>query len=206
MDKGRYIVFRSGWVALTAVVAVFGVLGAAWGIVRAQSRTVETNDASTVFTPAHRSLGEAARHFFGIRAVPVQPVPFPHHTHIEQQIDCEVCHAGAGMGAVAGLPSLETCMNCHIGIAEDKPTIVEITALYDKGLDLHWQRVYGWTEEAHVRFNHAPHLRAEVACSACHGDLSRMTVAERAVDHTMEFCVDCHREKEVSTDCLTCHY
>jgi hypothetical protein len=26
------------------------------------------------------------------------------------------------------------------------------------------------------------------------------------VDHTMGFCVACHKERQVSNDCLTCHY
>jgi hypothetical protein len=33
-----------------------------------------------------------------------------------------------------------------------------------------------------------------------------MTVAERAVDHTMGFCVNCHRQKNAPNDCMTCHY
>jgi hypothetical protein len=97
-------------------------------------------------------------------------------------------------------------MGCHLGIAEDKERIIKITTeYYEKGLDLPWQRVYGWNDEAHVRFNHAPHIRSGVNCATCHGDLSKMTVAERAVEHTMGFCVDCHTEKKASTDCLTCH-
>jgi hypothetical protein len=31
-------------------------------------------------------------------------------------------------------------------------------------------------------------------------------VAQRNVDLNMGFCVTCHREKNVSNDCLTCHY
>ncbi|MGC4084920.1 MAG: cytochrome c3 family protein [Vicinamibacterales bacterium] len=76
----------------------------------------------------------------------------------------------------------------------------------EKGLDLDWQRVYGFTQAAHVRFNHAPHIRANVECATCHGDVAHQTVARRNVDHNMGFCVTCHREKNVSNDCLTCHF
>jgi hypothetical protein len=31
-------------------------------------------------------------------------------------------------------------------------------------------------------------------------------VAQRNVDLNMGFCVDCHREKQAPTDCLTCHF
>jgi hypothetical protein len=33
-----------------------------------------------------------------------------------------------------------------------------------------------------------------------------MTVAERVVDHTMGFCVNCHEQRGASNDCLICHY
>ena len=56
-----------------------------------------------------------------------------------------------------------------------------------------------------MRFNHAPHIRAKVECATCHGDVAKQTVAERIVDHSMGFCVNCHREKKASNDCLTCH-
>jgi hypothetical protein len=45
-----------------------------------------------------------------------------------------------------------------------------------------------------------------VDCTNCHGNVAQMTVAERKVDHSMGFCVDCHREKKASNDCLTCHF
>ena len=97
-------------------------------------------------------------------------------------------------------------MICHSQIAIDKPLIKRVTEYSDKGIEIPWQRVYGFTREAHVRFNHAPHVRASVACATCHGDLANQTVAERVVDHNMGFCVNCHRSRNASNDCLTCHY
>ena len=98
-------------------------------------------------------------------------------------------------------------MICHAAIATDRPLIQKITHDYsDKGIDIPWQRVYGFPSTAHVRFNHAPHLRAQVACATCHGPIAQQTVAQRNVNHTMGFCIDCHREKQASNDCLTCHY
>ena len=79
-------------------------------------------------------------------------------------------------------------------------------ALLEKGLDFEWQRVYGWAPEAHVRFEHAPHIRAKVECSTCHGDQAAQTVAERAVNMDMAFCVNCHKTRQASNDCLTCHF
>jgi hypothetical protein len=162
--------------------------------------------SSSVFTPAHRTTGEAARDFFAIRPAAVQPIPFPHKTHIEKKAVCADCHESADKGPIAGIPSVKTCMICHSQIATDKPLIKQVTGYADKGIEIPWQRVYGFTREAHVRFNHAPHIRANVDCKTCHGDLAGMTVAERAVDHNMGFCVNCHKAKQASNDCLTCHY
>lgn len=164
-------------------------------------------DPATVFTPAHESFGAAVNDFFGVRPRPVQPIEFPHKTHIAKGLMCtEYCHESVTKGPIAGLPSVNTCMICHQAIATDRPLIKQITALSDKGVDLQWQRVYGYTQQAHVRFNHAPHIRASVDCATCHGDVSKMSVAEHAVDHSMGFCVNCHREKKASNDCLTCHF
>ena len=42
-------------------------------------------------------------------------------------------------------------------------------------------------------------------CATCHGDMTQATVAQRVVDHTMSFCVDCHNQRQASVECLTCH-
>jgi hypothetical protein len=165
--------------------------------------------SSPEFTAAHASLGDAARHFLNIKPKPQQPIDFPHKIHHfnEIGIECNECHSGVKSGARAGIPSINLCMTCHeeIGEASD-PRIQTLRAYAKRGEDLAWQRVYGFVEESHVRFNHAPHIRAGVDCAMCHGDLTSMTVAERAVDHTMGFCVNCHKQKGASIDCLTCHY
>jgi hypothetical protein len=160
----------------------------------------------SVFTPAHRTVSDAARDFLGVRPKAQQPIPFPHKTHIAKKAECTDCHESVEKGPVAGLPGVKTCMICHSQIATDRPLIKQVTAYSDKGIDIPWQRVYGFSQEVHVRFNHAPHIRAKVECSTCHGDLSQMTVAERVVDHNMGFCVNCHRAKNAPNECITCHF
>ena len=159
-----------------------------------------------VFTTAHGSFSEAARDFFGMRDEPRQPFDFSHQIHLGKQLLCTDCHTGVEKGPVAGLPSVSTCMICHSQIATDRPLIKALTELSEKGRDLDWQRVYDYPAEAHVRFDHAPHIRAKVECSTCHGNLAEQTVARRSVNLTMSFCVNCHKSKQASNDCLTCHY
>lgn len=160
-----------------------------------------------VFTPAHRTVAAAVNDFFGRRPEPEQPFEFPHNIHAGKQIACtEYCHEAVSTGPVAGLPSVRTCMACHNTVATNRPRIRQITAMHAAGRDFAWQRVYGYTPQAHVRFNHAPHVRAEVECTTCHGDIAGGTVAARNVDLTMGFCVNCHNERKASIDCLTCHF
>jgi len=160
-----------------------------------------------VFTPAHSSVGLAARHFFGLRAEPVQPIAFVHSSHIEKaQMECLDCHPNALVGPRATIPGVTWCMTCHNTIATDKPAIQQVAAYFNRGEDIPWQRVYGWYDEAHVRFNHAPHVAVSISCAKCHGDVGSMTVAKRVVDHTMGFCITCHKERKASIDCISCHF
>ncbi len=163
-------------------------------------------DTPEVFSPAHPTILESVKDFFGWRKTPVQPIAFTHKIHIEHQVACTTCHKGVNSGPVAGLPSDKLCMRCHAFFAKDRPEIIKLTAIFNAGLDVSWQRVYGFSPSAHVKFNHAPHIRAGVDCSNCHGDVKNMTVAVRAVNLNMGYCLSCHRAKGVSTDCVTCHF
>ena len=163
--------------------------------------------AAAVYSPARATLAEAVNDFFGIRPTARQPLPFPHKTHVENKVGCtEYCHEGVVKSPIAGLPSVKTCMICHESIAVDRPLIKQVADHSKRGVDLNWQRVYGYPQESHVRFNHAPHIRAKVECTTCHGDVAKQTVAERNVELTMGFCVSCHKERKAPNECLTCHF
>lgn len=160
-----------------------------------------------MFSGSHSSVSEAVLHFFSIRPEASQPIAFVHKVHIESaELTCTDCHFTVERGPRATIPDIRTCWGCHENTLTDHPEIKKIKEYHDKGQDIPWQRVFGWNDEAHVRFNHAPHIRANVECTTCHGDVAQMTVAARTVEHTMGFCVDCHKEKQASLDCQTCHY
>ena len=65
-----------------------------------------------------------------------------------------------------------------------------------------------------VQFNHRAHIAAGQNCENCHGDMSKVTVAENPQIFNMGFCLNCHKKvagddhvKLVKlTDCGTCHY
>jgi hypothetical protein len=207
------VVFRS---RNTLVVAAFVLLAATTACEFASPGQPKWGDdsvarsrwgTSPVFTPARASFGEAFLHFIGSRpSVVAQPFEFWHQIHGSKGAQCTDCHTGVEQGPRAGLPSINTCMICHSQIATDRPLIQQITDMLTKGIDLNWNRVYSYFPESHVRFEHAPHIRAKVECSTCHGAQIEQTVARRAVDMDMNFCVSCHKQRQASNDCLTCHY
>lgn len=164
-----------------------------------------------VFTPAHSSIGQSVRHFFNIRPTPVQPIEYTHTVHVNKvKMECVNCHVGVDKGPQASIPGVKKCWECHEYVPGESPAaqaeIKKIADYQKKGEDIPWQRVYGWPEESHVRFNHSPHIAKKVECAACHGDVPQMTVARNVVNHTMGFCVKCHEQRKVSNDCMTCHY
>jgi len=167
----------------------------------------QQSQGDSVFSPAHDSVRAAIADFFEHHpSQPVQPIAFPHKTHLAKGLQCEVCHTGVNLGPEAAIPSVKFCMNCHQVIATDRPEIKKVAAYQARGEDIPWVRVYDYSPTAHVRFNHAPHIRAGVACANCHGDMTQQTTAVRAVNLNMSYCLSCHTQRKVSVDCTTCHY
>ena len=159
------------------------------------------------FSSAHSSVRAAISEFLSRQpAQPAQPIAFPHKVHIARGLQCQVCHTGVDQGPDAAIPSVKFCMSCHLVIAKDRPEIKKMAAYQARGEDIPWVRVYDYSASAHVKFNHAPHIRADVACSNCHGDMLQQTTAVRAVDLNMGYCLSCHTQRKVSIDCTTCHY
>jgi hypothetical protein len=80
-----------------------------------------------------------------------------------------------------------------------------------------------------VHFTHRPHVAAGLNCENCHGDMTKVTIAENPQVMNMGWCLNCHKsrtednfqnnptgdtgvsaslaEKRTKlTDCGTCHY
>lgn len=140
-------------------------------------------------------------------ALAEQPIAFSHRAHIEKaSMRCVDCHTGAAARDRASIPSIRRCMLCHQVIGTDLPEIARLKEYWDRKHEVPWTRIYGFEERAAVQFRHAPHARAGIECAQCHGDVAAMTVAVKAVEHTMGTCVTCHRENKASDDCLACHF
>jgi|SRR5579872_5520712 len=89
-------------------------------------------------------------------------------------------------------------MICPEAIVTDRPLIQKVADYQKRKVDIPWQRVYGYPAESHVHFQYAPHVRAGVDCSTCHGNIGQQTVAQRNVDLTMGFCINGHKAKQAS--------
>jgi hypothetical protein len=135
-----------------------------------------------------------------------QPLEFPHDKHVVKGLECIDCHSRVDTRAEAGMPSVRKCMLCHRLIGKDQPGVKRLQEYAKEKREIPWVRVYRFEPEAHVKFQHAPHIWARIACKTCHGEVEKMTVAQPVVQHTMGTCLTCHRQNSATTDCAACHY
>lgn len=154
-------------------------------------------------------LGGAVGGVYYTQIPPDQPIQFPHNFHVGVGAQCTYCHTGAATGPVAGLPSPSKCWGCHQQIQKKSAELDKLAAFVKAGKSIPWVPVA--IQPDFVHFTHRPHIAAGVACATCHGDLTKMTVAEPQKGQNMGWCLDCHKkmapEKWVRlSDCATCHY
>lgn len=123
---------------------------------------------------------------------PAQPIPYSHRLHAGQLgIPCQYCHVGATRSRHAGVPAVETCLNCHRVTKTDRPDIQALAVAYRTGRAIAWQRVHALPD--HVYFDHRPHVAAGIACQTCHGPVQEMTVLAQNLSLRMAACLACHR-------------
>jgi len=171
----------------------------------------------------------------GLGEPPVQPIAFPHSSHVDVGgVDCVFCHRNVTSGQAATVPSVEQCMFCHKVIGQQAQQLDGISG--DSGLlavigwdsktlqatqPINWERVHRLPD--HVQFNHEAHItyftdtayatsdrpafdQPSQVCSTCHGDVATMPAVKQVRDLKMQDCVDCHRDNGAPTDCTTCHH
>jgi hypothetical protein len=154
---------------------------------------------------------------------PEQPIYYSHTVHAGiNQVNCLYCHGGAQESKHANIPSVNVCMNCHMGIneyvkgpqlyREDGSKVdgtAEIQKIYQySGWDpaakkytgkpkaIEWVRIHNLPD--HVYFNHAQHVTAgKQQCQTCHGEIQKMGEVYQYSDLSMGWCVNCHRETKV---------
>ena len=133
-----------------------------------------------------------------------QPIPFSHRVHVGvKEIQCQFCHPYVGRSTHPGLPPVEKCLYCHNHIIANHPQILKEHRYYNTRTPTPWKKANYLAE--HVLFNHQRHIRKEIACKECHGDIETMDRINGRYFY-MEFCIKCHREKKANLGCwLACH-
>ena len=136
---------------------------------------------------------------------PVQPIFYRHDIHAGQyQMDCRYCHYAAEISASPGLPSLDTCMGCHLLVGGDNPEVAKLRQAYASGEPIQWLEVHELPPFVH--FPHMRHLNADIECQECHGPVEEMPQVYQYSSLKMGWCLSCHKQNNVTTDCTACHY
>ena len=132
-----------------------------------------------------------------------QPLEFPHRSHTENQIDCSFCHEYADRERVAGIPQTELCGTCHGAMPANSDATRKLMAYVEDERPIPWVELTDLPD--FTVFSHKRHVRADVACTQCHGDVGMSVQAPVPREMTMDWCVDCHEQSHASVDCLVCH-
>jgi hypothetical protein len=138
---------------------------------------------------------------------PVQPIFYRHDVHAgEYEMDCRYCHFAAEVSPSAGLPTVSTCIGCHILAGAANPEVQKLRDHWNERRPLEWVEVHRLAP--FVRFPHHRHVNSdkEIECQDCHGPVEEMPQVYQYASLKMGWCITCHEKEEASTDCTVCHY
>ncbi len=149
------------------------------------------------------TLGFAV-YWHDFKKAPEQPIDFSHELHVGQlKFACTLCHQTVERAISASVPPLSKCMECHKAVATDKEEVKKLTQYWENQEPIPWEKVYSVPE--HVYFSHKRHIKAGLDCSNCHGELAAQARVRKVTTLKMGFCIDCHKARDASRDCYTCH-
>jgi hypothetical protein len=135
---------------------------------------------------------------------PEQPIPYSHKKHLAVGLECKNCHTNPEPGKLMTFPATGKCMECHVTIAKDKPSIQKLASFAKSQQPIPWVRVY--TVLPGVAWAHRAPVAAGVKCETCHGLVREMdAMAEVTSVITMYSCLSCHEMNHAKTSCDTCH-
>ncbi|HEY3061444.1 MAG TPA: cytochrome c3 family protein [Chloroflexota bacterium] len=124
-----------------------------------------------------------------------QPVPFSHKHHVAGDgIDCRYCHTTVETSSFAGMPSTQTCMNCHAEVWAQSPVLAPVRDSFSSNQPIVWNRVNNLP--GFVYFDHSIHVSKGVGCSTCHGPVDQMPLTYKTQSMQMSWCLDCHQQPE----------
>lgn len=126
---------------------------------------------------------------------PAQPIAFSHKKHSgEFEIKCLFCHTDAERSSFSSLPTTKSCMVCHIALKNQSELMKLVNHSFDNNIPIKYTRVNILPDYTH--FNHSRHIRAQIDCSSCHGNVEQMDSVRQEKALTMQWCLDCHRSPD----------
>jgi hypothetical protein len=135
-----------------------------------------------------------------------QPIAFNHKLHAESGLQCTFCHnkaAKAESQDQAGIPSARDCLACHRKFQTAGATLQTLVEYEKAQQEIPWVRIYKLP--SFVFFSHQAHLKAKTDCATCHGEVQTRDVLWQEKEISMKACMNCHKERNASTDCNLCH-
>jgi len=117
-----------------------------------------------------------------------QPIDYNPPLHVEKLgITCDTCHFFYKDGSWAGIPRLETCVDCHMKKIGDSPEEQKFFDEYvKKNKEVKWA-LYVRQPEC-VSFSHSSHVRmAKIACETCHGPQGHSDTAAYLVNRITDY-------------------
>jgi predicted CXXCH cytochrome family protein len=135
-----------------------------------------------------------------------QPISFNHKIHAENEIECSTCHQLFETHISSGKPDLETCTTCHEEALTESKEELKLVEYIEAEEEIPWRRLNRLPDD--VFFSHRRHVMVgKIECKTCHGDLGERSSppTRPLIKKTMDMCIDCHREMEVTEDCISCH-
>jgi hypothetical protein len=136
-----------------------------------------------------------------------QPISFSHKKHIQEaDLECSDCHLYYKKYAFSGKPTIDICLTCHEEAISDSPEEERIREYAKKGKDIDWVRLYLVPDD--VYYSHQRHVVAGgIECRVCHGNIGQSVKPPKRpeVKITMGMCIECHKKRNVTTDCIACH-
>jgi hypothetical protein len=94
-------------------------------------------------------------------------------------------------------------MGCHTHVGESKAEVQKLAGYWSRQEAIPWVKVYDVPD--FVYFSHKRHVLAQIECNVCHGAVQTMDTVTPVGKFTMQRCVQCHQERQASTDCMVCH-
>src|ERR1700754_2161094 len=103
---------------------------------------------------------------------PRQPIFFRHDIHAGQfKIQCQYCHYSVAVSPEPGIPSMQTCMGCHLVVSgsdsSSKTEIQKVRKAWSDKKPVEWVRIHYLPRHAH--FPHQRHIKelGPNACATC---------------------------------------